>query len=116
MRAWRRERTPKEGRLRSGTARTPVPVAYAFPAAPRPALPTFPGGEGTVTGSSFLVESDHARFLVDCGLFQGFSDLRRRNRERFARDAADVTPWSSPMPTWTTAAVCPRSGEAVLVR
>ncbi|WP_245236724.1 MBL fold metallo-hydrolase [Streptomyces wedmorensis] len=45
---------------------------------------------GTVTGSKFLVESDHARILLDCGLFQGFATLRRRNRERFARDAADV--------------------------
>ncbi|MFI1658119.1 hypothetical protein ACH4ZU_24875 [Streptomyces sp. NPDC020472] len=37
---------------------------------------------GTVTGSKFLVESDHARLLLDCGLFQGFAALRRRNRER----------------------------------
>lgn len=60
------------------------------PAAPRPALLSFLGGVGTVTGSKFLVESDHARILLDCGLFQGFSDLRRRNWDRFARDAADV--------------------------
>ncbi|MEU7069895.1 MBL fold metallo-hydrolase [Streptomyces narbonensis] len=45
---------------------------------------------GTVDGSKFLVESDHARILLDCGLFQGFANLRRRNRERFARAAADV--------------------------
>ncbi|MFI1717030.1 MBL fold metallo-hydrolase [Streptomyces litmocidini] len=60
------------------------------PAAPRPALLSLLGGVGTVTGSKFLVESDHARILLDCGLFQGFAALRRRNRERFARDAADV--------------------------
>ncbi|MEV6246765.1 MBL fold metallo-hydrolase [Streptomyces sp. NPDC051742] len=59
-------------------------------AAPRPALLSFLGGVGTVTGSKFLVESDHARILLDCGLFQGFATLRRRNWERFARDAADV--------------------------
>ncbi|MFE5912542.1 MBL fold metallo-hydrolase [Streptomyces wedmorensis] len=59
-------------------------------ATPRPALLSFLGGVGTVTGSKFLVESDHARILLDCGLFQGFATLRRRNRERFARDAADV--------------------------
>ncbi|WP_426404595.1 hypothetical protein ACN9M0_31365 [Streptomyces sp. R-07] len=52
------------------------------PAAPRPALRGYLGGVGTVTGSKFLVESDHVRILVDCGLFQGFADLRRRNRER----------------------------------
>ncbi|WP_370409931.1 MBL fold metallo-hydrolase RNA specificity domain-containing protein [Streptomyces fradiae] len=58
--------------------------------APRPALLSFLGGVGTVTGSKFLVESDRARILVDCGLFQGFAKLRRRNWERFARDAADI--------------------------
>lgn len=58
--------------------------------APRPALLSFLGGVGTVTGSKFLVESDRARVLLDCGLFQGFANLRRRNRERLARDAADV--------------------------
>ncbi|MEU4099331.1 MBL fold metallo-hydrolase RNA specificity domain-containing protein [Streptomyces tanashiensis] len=60
------------------------------PAAPRPALLSFLGGVGTVTGSKFLIESDHARILVDCGLFQGFANLRRRNWERLARDAADI--------------------------
>ncbi|MFI8320198.1 MBL fold metallo-hydrolase RNA specificity domain-containing protein [Streptomyces sp. NPDC085529] len=63
---------------------------YPVPASPRPALLSFLGGVGTVTGSKFLVESDHARILVDCGLFQGFANLRRRNWDRFARDAADI--------------------------
>jgi len=40
---------------------------------------TFLGGAGTVTGSKFLVESDGARVLLDCGLFQGPSALRKRN-------------------------------------
>jgi len=39
---------------------------------------TFLGGAGTVTGSKYLLEAD-ARFLVDCGLFQGFKELRLRN-------------------------------------
>jgi metallo-beta-lactamase family protein len=42
---------------------------------------TFLGGAGTVTGSKYLVESGDAKILVDCGLFQGLSDLRRRNWE-----------------------------------
>ncbi|MEE1816733.1 MBL fold metallo-hydrolase [Streptomyces sp. SP18ES09] len=58
--------------------------------APRPALLSFLGGVGTVTGSKFLVESDRARVLLDCGLFQGFANLRRRNWERPARDPADI--------------------------
>ncbi|WP_244304022.1 MBL fold metallo-hydrolase RNA specificity domain-containing protein [Streptomyces lydicus] len=56
----------------------------------RPALLTFLGGVGTVTGSKFLVESDHARVLIDCGLFQGPADLRRRNWRPLPCDAADL--------------------------
>ncbi|MGW3940496.1 MBL fold metallo-hydrolase RNA specificity domain-containing protein [Streptomyces phaeochromogenes] len=56
----------------------------------RPGLLTFLGGVGTVTGSKFLVESDHARVLVDCGLFQGLADLRRRNWRKLPCDAADI--------------------------
>jgi metallo-beta-lactamase family protein len=44
---------------------------------------TFLGGAGTVTGSKFLIEADGRRILVDCGLFQGFKQLRERNWARF---------------------------------
>jgi metallo-beta-lactamase family protein len=44
---------------------------------------TFLGGAGTVTGSKYLVEFPRARLLVDCGLFQGFKQLRLRNWEPF---------------------------------
>ncbi|MFI8388569.1 MBL fold metallo-hydrolase [Streptomyces sp. NPDC085540] len=60
------------------------------PASARPALLRFLGGVRTVTGSTFLVESDHARILVDCGLFQGVADLRRRNWDGLPCDASDV--------------------------
>jgi metallo-beta-lactamase family protein len=40
---------------------------------------SFWGGVGTVTGSKFLVETDKARVLVDCGMFQGLRELRDRN-------------------------------------
>jgi metallo-beta-lactamase family protein len=43
-------------------------------------LITFLGGAGTVTGSKFLVQHDGQRLLVDCGLFQGYKQLRLRNR------------------------------------
>ena len=42
---------------------------------------TFLGGTETVTGSRFLLETETTRVLVDCGLFQGYKWLRRRNRQ-----------------------------------
>jgi metallo-beta-lactamase family protein len=39
----------------------------------------FYGAAGTVTGSRFLVEHAQRRVLVDCGLFQGYKQVRRRN-------------------------------------
>jgi metallo-beta-lactamase family protein len=39
----------------------------------------FLGAVGTVTGSKYLLETGHHRLLVDCGLFQGFKQLRLRN-------------------------------------
>jgi metallo-beta-lactamase family protein len=39
----------------------------------------FLGAAETVTGSRYLVETDGARVLVDCGLFQGYKKLRERN-------------------------------------
>lgn len=43
----------------------------------------FWGGAGTVTGSRTIVEVDDRRVLVDCGLFQGYKQLRLRNRTPF---------------------------------
>ncbi|MCB0925199.1 MAG: MBL fold metallo-hydrolase [Mycobacterium sp.] len=37
------------------------------------------GAAGTVTGSKHLLDSDDARILVDCGLFQGVKNLRELN-------------------------------------
>ena len=54
---------------------------------PRPTL-AFLGGAGTVTGSKFLAETGWARVLLDCGLFQGARELRRRNWEPLGFPAA----------------------------
>ena len=40
---------------------------------------TFLGGAGTVTGSKYLVQHDGKSLMVDCGLFQGYKQLRLRN-------------------------------------
>ena len=42
---------------------------------------SFWGAVGTVTGSKYLLETDRARILVDCGVFQGLKELRERNWE-----------------------------------
>jgi metallo-beta-lactamase family protein len=39
----------------------------------------FLGATGTVTGSKYLLKAGASRVLVDCGLFQGFKQLRLRN-------------------------------------
>lgn len=39
----------------------------------------FLGAAGTVTGSKHLVDTGRHRVLVDCGMFQGFKQLRERN-------------------------------------
>jgi len=40
---------------------------------------SFLGAARTVTGAKFLVTSDRARVMVDCGLFQGLKELRLMN-------------------------------------
>ena len=50
----------------------------------------FLGATGTVTGSKYLLSSDSSNILVDCGLFQGYKELRLRNRARFPIDPAQV--------------------------
>ena len=44
---------------------------------------TFLGATSTITGARYLLDAGHARVLVDCGLYQGFKQLRLRNRAPF---------------------------------
>ena len=48
-------------------------------AAREPVTLAFLGGAGSVTGSRFLLQHAGRRVLVDCGLYQGERELRRRN-------------------------------------
>lgn len=50
----------------------------------------FLGGAQTVTGSRFLLEMGRRKVLIDCGLFQGLREIRRRNWEPFPVDPADI--------------------------
>ncbi|WP_082487895.1 MBL fold metallo-hydrolase [Leifsonia sp. Root112D2] len=50
----------------------------------------FLGATSTVTGSRYLVESRGRRVLVDCGLFQGYKQLRERNRLAFPVAPASI--------------------------
>ena len=51
---------------------------------------TFLGGTGTVTGSKYLVQHAGKQLLVDCGLFQGYKQLRLRNWNPMPLEAKDV--------------------------
>ncbi|MFZ0494037.1 MAG: MBL fold metallo-hydrolase [Acidimicrobiia bacterium] len=50
----------------------------------------FLGATGTVTGSKYLVEDAGSRILVDCGLFQGYKHLRKRNWAPFPIDPSSI--------------------------
>ena len=39
----------------------------------------FLGAAQTVTGSQYLLETDRAKVVIDCGLFQGLPGIRARN-------------------------------------
>ena len=50
----------------------------------------FLGGATTVTGSQFLLTTDRARVLIDCGMFQGSPNESIRNRIPFAFEPAKL--------------------------
>lgn len=50
----------------------------------------FLGAAGTVTGSKYMLTSGGSKILVDCGLFQGYKQLRLRNWAALPFNAADI--------------------------
>ena len=50
----------------------------------------FLGATGTVTGSRYLLSHGKERVLVDCGLFQGYKQLRLRNWDEFPVPPASI--------------------------
>ncbi len=51
---------------------------------------TFLGATGTVTGSKYLLKAADKKVLVDCGLFQGYKELRLRNWSQFPVDPKTI--------------------------
>src|SRR3970040_1315640 len=50
----------------------------------------FIGGIRSVTGSSYLIKTDTAKILIDCGMFQGIYDGERRNYLPFPFTPPDI--------------------------
>lgn len=50
----------------------------------------FLGATQTVTGSKYFIKTDKANILVDCGLFQGYKELRSKNWDSFPIDPASI--------------------------
>jgi len=75
---------------------------------------TFAGAADTVTGSCHLIKFGDKRIVLDCGMFQGPRDVRRRNLSRFPFDPSEVD-WvvlshahldhTGRWPLWVTTAV-----------
>lgn len=51
---------------------------------------TFHGGARSVTGANYLVETEHSKILVDCGLVQGTRYAEEENYKKFSYDASTI--------------------------
>lgn len=51
---------------------------------------TFLGATDTVTGSRFLITTPLSKVLVDCGMFQGTKEIRKKNWEPFPVDVESI--------------------------
>ncbi len=51
---------------------------------------TFLGAAGTVTGSKYLVEAGSKKLIVDCGIFQGSTELKERNFKPLSIDPRTI--------------------------
>lgn len=51
---------------------------------------TFLGAAKTVTGSCFLIQTNQTKFLVDCGMFQGYMVEESLNQDPFPFDVNEI--------------------------
>ncbi|MCR4322693.1 MAG: MBL fold metallo-hydrolase [Candidatus Azambacteria bacterium] len=52
---------------------------------------TFCGGAGAVTGACYLLETEHTKILVDCGMFQGSRFSEILNSDPFPFDPKEIS-------------------------
>jgi metallo-beta-lactamase family protein len=50
----------------------------------------FVGAARAVTGSCYIIETDKARFAVDCGMHQGSAEIEKRNRDTDVYDPEHI--------------------------
>ncbi len=50
----------------------------------------FLGATRTVTGSKYLIQHENKKILIDCGLFQGYKELRLHNWDPFPIDPSSI--------------------------
>jgi metallo-beta-lactamase family protein len=50
----------------------------------------FLGGAKSVTGANYLLEIDNKKILVDCGMFQGVSEVEKKNKADFLYNPAEI--------------------------
>lgn len=51
---------------------------------------SFLGAARTVTGSKYLIAVNNKKVMIDCGLYQGYKELRLRNWSKLPVDAKDI--------------------------
>ena len=51
---------------------------------------SFHGAVGTVTGSKYIIHINDKKIMIDCGIFQGRKELRRRNWDEPAFDPKEI--------------------------
>lgn len=51
---------------------------------------TFLGATQEVTGSKYLIENENTKVLVDCGLYQGEGEIKKRNWDKFPVEPSTI--------------------------
>ena len=66
----------------------------------------FYGAAGEVTGSCYVLTTDHARVMIDMGMHQGEREAIEHNRRMPPSTPQALMLWCSRTRTWTTVGGC----------